>query len=273
MTIAQKIIKYLAIALAISIIVSIFSAIAGGIFGLASVLGLRRHKSSGELKEIDFENSQVATLDIDVAFTNLTIKTGDTLKAETNNSNINCKQNYQNLQIKEKSHKWFGNNGEGDLVVYVPKNIEFETIRINAGAGKINIEELNTKELVLNLGAGNTEISSVNVSKKCNIDGGVGKLRILSGTITNLDLDIGIGQTDLVSEIRGKSNINSGIGKVNIKLLGHKDIYNFKINKGIGTIKIAGEEMVDGQKWGNGTGFIDSYIDIDGGIGEIKIDF
>lgn len=102
MTTAQKIIKYLKIALAISIIVSIFSAIAGGIFGLASVLGLRKNKAIGEMKAIDFENSEVATLDIDVAFTNLTIKTGETLKAETNNSNINCKQNYQNLQIKEK---------------------------------------------------------------------------------------------------------------------------------------------------------------------------
>ena len=269
MTTAQKIIKYLAIALAISIIVSIFSAIAGGIFGLASVLGLRRHKASGELKEIDFENSQVATLDIDVAFTNLTIKTGDILKAETNNSNINCKQNYQNLQIKEKSRKWFGNNGEGDLVVYVPKNIEFETIRINAGAGKINIESLNTKELVLNLGAGNTEISNLHVSQKCSIDGGVGKLSILSGTINNLNLDMGVGQTDLASRITGRSDINSGIGKVSIKLLGDKDNYKFKINKGKGKIDIAGEEMKDGQEWGNGM----SYIDIDGGIGEIKIDF
>lgn len=269
MTTAQKIIKYLAIALAISIIVSIFSAIAGGIFGLASVLGLRKNKAIGEMKTIDFENSEVATLDIDVAFTNLTIKTGETLKAETNNSNINCKQNYQNLQIKEKSRKWFGNNGEGDLVVYVPKNIEFETIRINAGAGKINIESLNTKELLLNLGAGNTEISRVNVSQKCSIDGGVGKLSILSGTINNLDLDIGIGQTDLVSKITGKSDINSGIGKVSIRLLGDKDNYKFKINKGIGAIDIAGEEMKDGQEWGNGK----NYIDIDGGIGEIKIDF
>ena len=269
MTTAQKIIKYLAIALAISIIVSIFSAIAGGIFSLASVLGLRKNKAIGEMKAIDFENSEVATLDIDVAFTNLTIKKGETLKAETNNSNINCKQNYPNIQIKEKSRNWFAKNNEGDLVVYVPEGIEFETIRINAGAGKINIEELNTKELVLNLGAGNTEISRVNVSEKCSIDGGVGKLSILSGTINNLDLDIGIGQTDLVSKITGKSDINSGIGKVSIKLLGDKDNYKFKINKGIGTIDIAGEEMKDGQEWGNGK----NYIDIDGGIGEIKINF
>lgn len=59
------------------------------------------------------------------------------------------------------------------------------------------------------------------------------------------------------------------IGKVSIKLLGDKDNYKFKINKGIGAIDIAGEEMKDGQEWGNGK----NYIDIDGGIGEIKINF
>ena len=46
---------------------------------------------------INFENSRVATLDIDVAFTNLIIKKGDFLIAETNNEDINCKQNNQNL--------------------------------------------------------------------------------------------------------------------------------------------------------------------------------
>lgn len=269
MTTTQKIIKYLAIALAISIVVSIISAVLGGIYGLATVLGLRKSKSIGELKAIDFENSEIATLDINVNFTNLTIKVGETLKAETNNSNINCKQNYQNLQINEKSRNWFANNNEGDLIVYVPKNTEFETVRINAGAGKITIQNINAKELVLNLGAGNTEISSLYVSRKCNIDGGIGKLSILSGTINNLDLDIGIGQTDLIAAINGKSDIDSGIGKLNIELLGNKEEYKFKINKGIGAIKVDGEEMADNQILGNGK----NYINIDGGIGKIKVDF
>lgn len=38
--------------------------------------------------------------ELDVAYTNLIIKKGDTLKDETNNRNIICEQNNQNLQIK-----------------------------------------------------------------------------------------------------------------------------------------------------------------------------
>ncbi len=269
MTTVQKIIKYLATTFAIFLIVTIISAILSGIYGLVNALGLRNNKAIGEMKAIDFENSEVATLDIDVTFTNLIIKNGDSLKAETNNSNINCNQNYQNLQIKEKSHNWFGNNNEGDLTVYIPKNIEFETIRIKAGAGKINIEELKAKELSLNLGAGETEIKNLDVTQNCNIDGGVGKLSILSGTISNLKLDIGIGETNLTAMLNGKNDIDAGIGKLNIFLLGDKESYEIKTNKGLGSVKIDGEEMKDSQVWGNGK----NYIEIDGAVGDNKIDF
>ena len=86
-----------------------------------AVLAGEDKKIKDEMSMINFENSEVATLDIDVAFTNLIIKKGDFLIAETNNENINCKQNNQNLQIKEKQHNWFSKNNKGDLVVYIPE--------------------------------------------------------------------------------------------------------------------------------------------------------
>ena len=74
MTTAQKIIKYIAIAFAMFLIFTIVSGILSGVYGLASAIGLRNGKGTGEMKPIDFENSEVATLDIDISFTNLIIK-------------------------------------------------------------------------------------------------------------------------------------------------------------------------------------------------------
>ena len=166
MTLAQKIIKYLALAFAIFLIVTIISGILGALYALSGVLGLQKEDETikGEMSMIDFENSDVATLDIDVAFTNLIIKKEDFLLAETNNKNINCKQNNQNLQIKEKQHNWLSRNNKGDLVVYIPENLEFEKVKINAGAGKIQIENINTENLYLELGAGETKIEKINVT-------------------------------------------------------------------------------------------------------------
>ena len=149
MTTAQKIIKYIALAFACLLIVSITSGILSALYALLGVLGLQKEDKTikDEMSMINFENSEVATLNIDVAFTNLIIKKGDFLIAETNNENINCKQNNQNLQIKEKQHSLFSGNDKGDLVVYIPENLKFEKVKINAGAGKIQIENLNTKNL------------------------------------------------------------------------------------------------------------------------------
>ena len=66
-----------------------------------------------------------------------------------------------------------------------------------------------------------------------------------------------------------KYNINTkyprNIGKIDLNLIG--DNYKFKVNKGIGKITINNNEMKDKTITGTGT----SFIDIDGGIGEINI--
>lgn len=269
MTTTQKIIKYLALAFAIFLIVTIISGIFGALYALSGVLGLQKEDKiiKDEMSMINVENSEVATLDIDVAFTNLIIKKGDLLIAETNNKDINCKQNNQNLQIKEKQHSLFSGNNKGDLVVYIPEKLEFEKVKINAGAGKIQIENINTENLYLELGAGETIIEKLNVTDDCKIESGAGKVSILSGFIRNLNLDMGIGEFNVTSAITGNSKINAGIGNLELNIQGNKENYTIKADKGIGSIKIDGKEVADDVTYGENT------IKIDGGIGKIKIDF
>ena len=271
MTTAQKVIKYLALAFAIFLIVTIISGILGALYALSGVLGLQKEDKTikDEMSMINLENSEVATLDIDVAFTNLIIKKGDILKAETNNKDINCRQNNQNLQIKEKQHSLFSGKDKGDLVVYIPENLQFEKVKINAGAGKIQIENINTKNLYLELGAGETIIEKLNVTDDCKIESGAGKVSILSGFIRNLNLDMGIGEFNVTSAITGNSKINAGIGNLELNIQGNKENYAIKADKGIGSIKVDGKEVADDVTYGDG----ENTIKIDGGIGAIKIDF
>lgn len=271
MTSLQKVIKYLAISFAIFLIVIIISTILGVFYALSSVLGLKKDSkiASDEISITNFENTDIATLDIEVGYTNLKIKTGDFLRIETNNSNINCKQNNQNLQIKEKNHNWFSNSENLDLILYIPENLEFEEVKINAGTGKISVENLTVNNLSFELGAGESEIQKLNVSKKCNIAGGAGKVNILSGIINDLDLDMGVGEVNLDVSITGKSDIDAGIGSLNMELQGNKEDYEIKTDKGIGSVKIDGKEVLDGEIYGDG----EKYIEIDGGIGNITVNF
>ena len=68
MTNAQKIIKYLAIAFAIFLIVTIISTITATLFALSGILGLKKDiekNINSEMVTTDFENTDISTLYIE----------------------------------------------------------------------------------------------------------------------------------------------------------------------------------------------------------------
>ena len=235
MSTSQKIIKNVAIAFAIFLIVTIFSSILTGIYAITHIFG---KNNIGELKTYEVESFQ--NLDIDIKYTNINIKQGDKYIVETNNSNIEIKSLNNTLKISENKHNIFKNN-TGELTIYVPANLE-ET-KINNGETIIDNIETNS----------------------AYIDTGLGSFKINNGKLNNLDFDMGIGETIITSFISGNSNLDTGIGNLELNLIG--DDYKLKINKGIGKVTIDNQEISDNEVVGNGS----NNISISGGIGEIKI--
>lgn len=271
MTTAQKIIKYLALGFALFLTITIISSILGVIYGLANILGLRNNDSNKELGNIEWEQTSNLTtyLDIDVKYTNLTLKTGEKFSAQSSSKDIEIQQNGNKLKIEDKSrYNWLSNNDAENLIIYIPQELEFEKVEIDTGAGKVDVEALQTEKLKLNLGAGETIIQNV-VANEADIDTGAGKLTIENGKLNDLDFDMGVGETNIKTELTGKNKIDTGIGSLKLNLLGNKEDYKIKLSKGLGDIKIDGKSASNDETIGSG----ENYIDIDGGIGEIKVDF
>lgn len=271
MSTAQKIIKYLALAFAIFIIVNIISGILFGIYSVANIFGLTKSNTnkiiSNEKVVTNFENVNLATLKIKLEYSTLVIRQGDTLKVESNSKDISCKQNNNQLEIKENSHNWSFKNDESIVNVYLPSNIVFDDVKIEVGAGEINIEKLETKNLDFELGAGKAEIKQLNVTEIAKINGGAGKVDIISGEIHNLDLDMGVGKFELTSKLTGKNDIDAGVGKLDINLTDGTENYKIKVSKGIGSITIDGKNASDNTEYGDGK----TFIKIDGGVGSINV--
>ncbi len=280
MTTIQRIIKYCAVAFAIFIIVSIVSSILFGLNTFSEILGFTRkerktenynviHSEVGrdEKVEKEFDNTQIAKLKIDIEYATLTIQQGDKFKVASNTSNIETKQTEDELLIREKNVNLFRQNNQRRIIVTVPRNTILDTIKIEAGAGEINIEKLECKKLDLDIGAGKTTIQDLNVTQKAKIQGGAGKVEILSGEIANLDLDMGVGTFKLVSSLLGDNKINAGVGKLEIVLKNGIEKYTIKASKGIGSITVDGKEVADGAIYGKG----ENTIKVEGGIGNITI--
>lgn len=271
MTSAQKIIKYLALCLATFLIFLIISSLLCVFYSVSKVLDVQKDNeiTMDKMSTVNFKTDDISSLDINLLFTNLIIKQGNNLYVETNNEKVHFDEEKNSLKIKEDSRSLLNKNNKGDLILYLPENSQFKTVKIQAKAGKIQIENLVTDSLSLELGAGETSIQRLNVSENCKIESGAGKVSLLDGRITNLDLDLGVGKFELTSSLLGSNKINAGIGSLELNLLGNKKDYLIKADKGIGTIHVDEAVVSDDSTIGTGG----NTIKIDGGIGSIDVSF
>lgn len=262
----QRIIKYLAIAFAVFLIVNIFY----GIYSVGLFVGniMFSSGSIGELK-IDEFSDEAKILSIDVAATRLEIKEGDSLKVENNNKYIEARQVSNKVEIIEKNHGFFKGANNSVVTVYVPNDLEFDKVYISTGAGALSIERLKTDELDLELGAGRIAVDNLEVVNRCKIDSGAGEVSIDHASIRNLDLEVGIGKFTLNSVLKGDSEIKAGIGELDINLLDGDDNYRIEASKGMGSLKIDGKSYGEKINYGDGS----NKVSVDGGVGSININF
>lgn len=272
----QRIIKYFAIVLAILIIISIASAILIGLNIFSGILGLTRVDSvskenseiltSGEIEKY-FENNQINSMKIELYYSNLIIKEGNNFYVEANTSNIEYKQNNNQLVVKEKNANLFNTNNQRNITITVPMDKMLNSVSIEAGAGEIQINKMSTQNLNLEIGAGKVTIQDLQVTQKAKIEGGAGKVEILSGEITDLDLDMGVGDFTLSTTLYGNNKIDAGIGKLELTLSNGLENYIIRANKGVGSIKINGNEVSNNVEYGNG----ETHLKINGGMGSIEV--
>lgn len=266
MTSAQKIIKYLALAFAIFLCVSIIGGIIGGITFVSGLLSDEEPAGQMQVYSVDGE---ISSLSLKLSAAELKIKSGDQFSVESNHKYISVKVEKGRLCIDE-TKRFFSVSPKGiSVILTVPDGFVFHDATVDTGAGKVEIDVLSADELDLSLGAGEAIINTLIAGIRADIDGGAGALTIQGGLLTNLDLDMGVGKLTLKSRILGDSKLDYGVGQTDLTLLGSREDYQIQIDKGLGDARLEGEPMQDDAVYGSGK----NKIEIDGGIGAINITF
>lgn len=265
MTAFQKTIKYLAMAFAIFLSVSIITGICGALYSVTYFLD---GNTADEMTELTVE-SDFTGISINLSVAELEIKTGDKFYVETNHKHLKCEEKDDILKINE-TRTLFASHPKGmKVILTVPQDKIFDYVDISAGAGSVTIDELSSNMLDIELGAGELKAQWLNAVSNAEIDGGAGSVTIIGGHLSNADIDMGVGKLNLTSELSGKSSIDYGIGETNLVLIGEEDDYKIELDKGIGEAWLDGKKMSDDSVYGAG----ESCIEIDGGIGELSITF
>lgn len=265
MTTVQKIIKYLAMAFAIYLIVMIF----GGIFSALGIFTVFFGGASVSDDATSYSVSQnISELSMEINAADLTIRQGDKLALESNLKRLKVNEQNGCLTVSE-SAKLNVNYKGASLILEVPENYIFDRVKIKTGAGRLTIDSLSSKELSLDLGAGEAVIGTLNASEKSSLNGGAGKITVNTGSLSNLDFDIGVGEVSLTSRLSGESEINCGVGNIKLTLIGGREDYCVEFDKGIGNATIDGTSVKDETVVGTGA----DVVEIDGGIGAVSVAF
>ncbi len=271
MTTTQKIIKYLAIAFALFLVISIFSII----FGLSReiISSINSDKKDSELLEeyttISNNVNNIESFKIDISNDDIEIKKGEKFEVKTNDPDV--KFYHENSIVKIKSDKTFSwhlsNSSRGTIIIYLPNEFNISELDLNLGAGKIDIDKIFVETLLMDLGAGTMTAKEINVYEKATINGGAGNINIYSGTINNLNLKLGAGNASIESDLTGSNTLTTGVGKLNLGLSRSKDNYRFDINKGLGNIILNDFDVSEDTLIGDG----ETKIKINGAVGNIII--
>ncbi|MBQ1230621.1 MAG: DUF4097 family beta strand repeat protein [Clostridia bacterium] len=276
MTNAQRIIKYCAIALAILIIATLVGSIVQVIRFFASGENEKELLQAPIELALEEDGSELDSIRIDLAATKLTVCRGDALKIVTNDPSITAVLEKGKLTLQEPKRKtsFWGiqigsvNSKVGELTLTLPE-VLFEELELSAGVGEVQIDVLAAKKAKLDLGVGDVIINKLSVTESGEIDCGVGDLMVKSGALHGLSMDIGIGETKISAVLTGKTEIDLGIGNAEFTVRGSSEDYTVTVEKGIGSAKIDGKSVKDGQTYGDGA----NRIVIDGGIGSIELEF
>ena len=136
----QKVVKYIALALALSIIVFIITLA----FNIINEVFLSIHEESTQKVEYKFQNEVINRMDIDIKGADVSIIYGSEFKIETNIKDVFRSVKSGVLKVKDNSR---GYNKDKKMVITIPESNVFENVKISLGRGVSTISSLNAKEV------------------------------------------------------------------------------------------------------------------------------
>ena len=216
--------------------------------GLVEV-GKKDEGTKSEAKDDAETKTEVKNLEIRLGAGSLELKEGEKLKVSTDITEMEVEEKDGTLKITENS-RWhlFSWQRGMKVTVEVPKDYQFEEVKLETGPGKVSIGNILANKIKMEAGAGKIEIEQILATNELKMNLGAGEVSIRQADGELID-------------------INCGVGKVGIGLADAEEAYKFKLDKGVGKITVGGREASGTWSGAKAT----KEVKIEGGVGAIEI--
>ena len=164
------------------------------------------------------------------------------------------------------------NKHDVTVTIAIPKGKEFDEVTLITNAGSMEItHQFLARELDLEVDAGELIGEQLEAKNDFSIDVGAGNLEIQNLQAKNLEVDCGVGEVNIGGKVSKKVDADCGVGQITMALIGNENDYDYEINCGIGSVSINGttySSLATEQKIDNNAG---NKINLDCGVGEIDV--
>lgn len=191
-----------------------------------------------------------AALASDVSNLNLEIGAGSCIISESDDAYFHIYSKnagkYQYYTENGTFHvRGFDHNGKGvhvgeynEIYLEIPKNVLFESIEIELGAGKIEADSLLASGRInMEIGAGELEVNTLNANW-FNVDLGVGDMEVKNGSVNDSEVNIGMGEMTYSGRITGDFTAECGFGDLDLYLDDSVNDHNYELDCSVGDITL-----------------------------------
>ena len=228
MTTRERFAKYLAVTLAVVIVLSVVSASVSSVVGIVRFAKekkeeRRRAASGGIAAFTDLEG--LHSLSLSPGDAELEIREGESAALSYYEDAFTVSFKDGVLTLSPVPGIW---DGAKPVVLTLPKGMELDAAAVYA-RGSVRIDALYADSLTLSLD-GDAEIGALTAFSSAYLETGAGAVRISGGYLNALTLNGGAGGVTLVSTLTGESALVSGGGKIEARLVGLPEDYGFFVS-------------------------------------------
>ncbi|MCM1162616.1 MAG: DUF4097 family beta strand repeat-containing protein [Roseburia sp.] len=164
------------------------------------------------------------------------------------------------------------NNYVCEITLYVPRGTSLESMEIDLGGGKMELEDINANKTEISMGAGELIMDGL-VSKSLSMKIGAGEIKAENAKVENLDVDMSMGNVEYEGGLSKEGRISCSMGNVELNLSGESWDFDYAIDCAAGNVEIENSQF-------SGLG-VTKYIDngaekkitVDCAMGNVAIDF
>ncbi|MDO9492684.1 DUF4097 family beta strand repeat-containing protein [Acetobacterium sp.] len=275
----QSWIKYLAIAFGLVLALGIIASIVNG--GVAIMRGFGLMENRTQINEGGDSFQQDFTGELESVFINfnagsITLKTGDAFRVEGSDvpASLTATLDDGELIIEDSGNtniipNLIGKDRAPDLVIIIPSNTHLKKLELEIGAGRGELSQIITDELTIKQGAGEIVADQLQANSG-KLSGGAGAVYFTDVKLNDFEIKGGVGLINIQGIITGDLEIDCGVGQTSLDINANVNDYFITADQGVGPITVNGASISES---GTGSKSAPHRIDIDGGVGPVKMIF